>query len=149
MFEQEKSNLFKIFDGYKKMVLSTAAGSHVTSRMMSVIIIGEQFYFQTDAKSRKYNQIKINPQASLCFDNIQIEGICEESGHPLSHPVFCELYKKYYSGSYEAYTHLKNERLFSFSPTYIQKWIYEDKKPFTEIFNFSDHTYKKVAYDGE
>lgn len=125
IFHNEKERFFKQFNEHGKMVLSTAINSHVTSRMMSIIIIDEKFYFQTDVTLRKYEQLKKNPQVALCINNIQIEGKCEEIGHPLSNDLFCELYKTYYSGSYEG------------------------KTPFIERLDFTNCVYDRKKYCGK
>ncbi|MFQ7174659.1 MAG: pyridoxamine 5'-phosphate oxidase family protein [Thomasclavelia ramosa] len=48
--------------------------------MMSIVVLNKKIYFQTDRTFRKYKQIKENPQVSLCIDNIQMEGYCEQVG---------------------------------------------------------------------
>lgn len=145
-FDSECRELFCQMDNYKLMVLSTSLNDKVTSRMMSIVIIENKFYFQTDVTFRKYEQIQRNPNAALCADNIQIEGICREIGRPQDNAEFCELYSKHFSASYELYSRLKNERLFAVSPTYIQRWIYEEGRPFVEIFDFQNKVYDKKAY---
>lgn len=132
----------------KKMVLSTSLDDKVTSRMMSMIIINREFYFQTDINFRKYEQIKYNPNVSLCADNIQIEGLCKETGQPSENPIFCSLYQKYFTSSYNRYTNLSNERLFVIKPTSIRKWIYENNIPMMESYDFSKKHYSKNRYFG-
>ena len=68
----------------RKMVLATALAEKVTARMMSVVVLEEKLYFQTDITFRKYQQIRSNPHVALCADNIQIEGYCQEEGIPLA-----------------------------------------------------------------
>ena len=80
LLEKNTSMVFQQLGESKKMVLSTSVDNHVTSRMMSVIIIDGNFYFQTDRKSRKLEQIAENPKAALCVDNVQVEGECREVG---------------------------------------------------------------------
>jgi len=145
-FEQQSIELFEQLQDHKKMVLSTALHNHVTSRMMSFIILDGTFYFQTDIMLRKYSQIKQNPQVSICAENIQIEGICKELGHPSVSSHFCTLFARYYPGSYQLYTHLDNERLLTVTPTFVQRWIYENKVPFIETFDFPNQLYSKIAY---
>lgn len=125
------------------MVLSTSLNDKVTSRMMSIVIIHNKFYFQTDKSFRKYNQLQGNPNAALCINNVQIEGVCIEIGHPLDNKGFCDLYKQYYRSSYENYTVLTNERLFVMEPVYVQKWIYIDDKPYVETYDFDKGIYQK------
>ena len=105
----------------RKMVLSTAAGDRVSSRMMSVIQMEGLLYFQTDRAFLKYRQLAENKNAALCMDNIQIEGVCRELGHPMQNERFAGLYGKHFPGSFERYSGLKNERLFVMSPVLHQE----------------------------
>lgn len=146
IFEKQCQLFFKEFGSHKKMVLSSSLENKVTARMISIVAANGIFYFQTDKNSRKYDQLKKNPSISLCMDNVQIEGICKELGHPLDHPVFCSLYQKFFQGSYNTYSSLLNERLFAMEPFFIQKWIYQDTKPFIETFDFNTGLYKFEPY---
>lgn len=148
-FEEQCAALFRQLGDHKKMVLSTSLRDHVTSRMMSIIILNGVFYFQTDLRFRKYEQLKKNPQVSLCADNVQIEGTCAELGHPLSNTDFCGLYQAHFPASFARYTGLECERLFTVRPAYIQKWIYEDGEPFVEKLDFESRSYRKEPYIGE
>ncbi|HRU95896.1 MAG TPA: tyrosine-protein phosphatase [Ruminococcus sp.] len=132
----------------RTMVLSTSENDRVSSRMMSVVRIGEEFYFQTDTELRKYRQLITNNNAALCIDNIQIEGVCKEKGHPTDSADFCEVFRSCFRGSYDAYSKLENERLFVFRPTYIQRWIYKDGVPYIERFELSDRKYSIDKYTG-
>lgn len=146
IFEIKCNELFNRLQEHSKMVLSTSMNDKVTSRMMSIVIYNNEFYFQTDKEFRKYQQLKINPNVALCKDNIQIEGVCEEIGAPSENHIFCKYYQRYFPSSFDKYTHLKNERLFVIKPTYIQKWIYENGEPFIEQFDFKTCNYIKTAY---
>lgn len=147
-FEERRYELFNEIGDHRKMVLSTASGTNVTSRMMSVICIDGQFMFQTDQRSRKSIQLRVNPQAALCFDNLQIEGICREIGHPGDNPAFCRLYEQHFPSAYRRYTHLEDERLFVLEPGYIKKWCYVDGEPFEEIWDFSAKAWEIRKYEG-
>jgi hypothetical protein len=131
----------------RKMVLSASLNNIVTSRMMSVVVIDRCFYFQTDTLSRKYSQLTENPHAALCSDNVQIEGICRETGHPMDDPAFCEAYQKAFPGSFTRYTSLKNERLFRFEPSFIERWLYIDGDPFIETIDITSKKYTLRKYD--
>ncbi len=141
-------SFFADFGKGRKMVLSTSDGSKVSSRMMSVVLIGDRFYFQTDKMLRKYAQLKFNKNVALCTDNIQIEGVCEEIGHPLGSKEFCKAFKECYKGSYDAYTSLENERLFEVTPQYIERWIYKSGVPFIETFDLINGSYSLEEYKG-
>ena len=77
--------------------------------MMSIVVLNKKIYFQTDRTFRKYKQIKENPQVSLCIDNIQMEGYCEQVGIPSDNAEFVDVYKKHFLNSYTRYSCLKNE----------------------------------------
>lgn len=146
MLEHKLQALFTEIGASKRMVLSTSLDDKVTSRMMSIIIDGGKFYFQTDKDFRKYEQIKGNPHVALCIDNLSIEGICKECGKPQDFSEFCVRYQQYYEGSYNAYTHLERERLFVIEPIYIQRWVYIENKPFVEIFDLEKEIYTLKEY---
>lgn len=148
-FECKINRFFQAFGDSKKMVLSTSFCDRVTSRMMSVVLIEDIFYFQTDITFRKYEQIKNNSHVALCIDNIQIEGICREIGQPLKNEKFCAVYKKCFSDSYQAYSSLENERLFAIKPLYIEIWEYKEGKPYMEIIDIEHKAYKCIKYESQ
>lgn len=145
-FEKKANDLFGDLGTHETMVLSTALNNIVSSRMMSVIIRDGVFLFQTDSNSRKYSQIKGNPNVALCVNNIQIEGVCKEIGKPAEDTEFCKLYKEFYSSAYELYSNLESEVLFAIEPGFIQKWIYENGKPYIKTWDFNLKEYKKQLY---
>lgn len=146
IFDNECEKLFNQMGNGRKMVLSTSLNDKVTSRTMSVVIINKHFYFQTDKNFRKYEYLLKNPNTALCFENVQIEGISEEIGYPSEQVQFLSMYKKNFKNSYENYSFLESERLFVVKPVYIQKWIYENGKPFIEKYCFEENIYKKEKY---
>ncbi len=145
----DKYNAFLIELGQgRKMVLSTSENNRVSSRMMSVIQFDGMFYFQTDNTMKKYRQIKSNRNVALCIDNIQIEGICEEKGRPLDNIQFCDIYQKCFRGSFDAYSSLKNERLFVVKPLFVERWIYRNGVPYMETFDVENKQYNYKEYLG-
>ena len=116
----------------RKMVLATALAEKVTARMMSVVVLEKKLYFQTDITFRKYQQIRSNPHVALCADNIQIEGYCQEEGIPACHAAFSSAFQAHFPGSYQRYSALQHERVFSVTPTFIERWLYIDGKPHIE-----------------
>lgn len=145
-FDMKSTLLFHQLGKHNHMVLSTSLNDKVTSRMMSVVIADKLFYFQTDRNFRKYEQLKKNPNVSLCLENIQIEGVCKEIGHPLDYPFFCHLFKECYPGSYEKYSSLPDEIVFEIRPLYIQKWSYVDGEPYIESYDFYNKKYNNIHY---
>ena len=145
-FSQKYGAFLLEFGKGRKMVLSTSENNRVSSRMMSVVQIDGVFYFQTDITFHKYHYIVNNPNVALCIDNIQIEGVCEELGHPLQFAHFCDVFQECFKGSYDAYSSLENERLFAVKPMYVERWIYEDGVPYIETFDIKTQEYKSSRY---
>lgn len=148
IFKEKYEAFLMEFNKGKTMVLSSSENNKVTSRMMSVVCIDGFFYFQTDMTFRKYHQLISNPQIALCIDNVQIEGVCEEIGHPMNNPSFCSMYEKCFNGSFKAYSSLKNERLFLVKPRYIERWVYIEGVPFMETFEVEKQEYRLIQYVG-
>ncbi len=147
-FTTAYQNFLSDFGKGRTMVLSTSAENLVTSRMMSVVLIDGLFCFQTDCTFRKYRQLIQNPHAALCIDNIQIEGICEELGHPLDHAAFCTRFAECFKGSFDAYTALQNERLFALKPARVERWVYREGVPYIETFDVRSEVHEIQEYSG-
>ncbi len=145
MFTSKVNELFQALGTNQIMVLATCADSKVTARSMSFIIDKFKLFFQTDRSFCKYSQMKSNPNVAICLNNIQIEGICREIGHPLSqnNVMFAQKYKEHFRGSFEKYSHLPNETVFEVTPGMITVWSYEDGKPVREFYNFNKEKYNK------
>lgn len=147
-FSDKIKLFFSDFGLGRKMVLSSSENNRVSSRMMSIVQIDGIFFFQTDMTMKKYHQIISNNEVALCIDNIQIEGICEEKGHPLKDSDFCNVFQECFKGSYDAYSSLKNERLFAVKPMYIERWIYKNGIPYIETFDMNTQQYSLDRYSG-
>lgn len=147
MFTTKIDALFSELGESRIMCLATSADDRVTARSMSVIILAQRFYFQTDRSFLKYAQISRNPHAALCVNNIQVEGVCKELGHPLSpeNEAIMNRYKELYAGSFDAYSHLASETLFEVTPTRIAVWRYDKGKPYQEFFDLDARTYTLQA----
>ena len=67
-----------------QVVLATTDGKRVSARTVYYFSERLKVYFVTSKAYNKYEQIQKNPYVALCMNNIQIEGIAVEKGHPLS-----------------------------------------------------------------
>ena len=146
VFEEQYAKFWRELGKSKLMVLSTSLNDVVTSRTMSFVVLDRKLYFQTDKIFRKYNQLKGNPNVSLCIDNIQIEGQCSEMGKPIENADFCAVYKECFTGSFNRYSSLENERLFAVTPTFIERWHYMDNVPYMETFDIENKKYSLKKY---
>lgn len=131
---------------HASMVLATSNHDIVSARTMSVVVMDQSFYFQTDCNFRKHQDLLSNPHAALCFDNIQIEGLCKDLGHPRRHNEFCSTFQTYFRLSYDAYTTLENKRLWRLDPTKLQRWLYINEVPWIEQFDITLQQYKLMEY---
>ncbi len=126
------------------LVLSTSYKDRVTSRTMSFLVIDKKFYFQTDDTFLKFEQIKNNPNVSLCINNIQIEGVAKILGHPFqeTNKQFLEHYKNSFLSSFKNYSALDREVVISIEPVFITLWKYEGNKPLRDFLDIKN----KKAY---
>lgn len=150
-YNEKINEFYNNFGCAKKMVLATCKNDRVTARTMSVVLLNEVFYFQTDKIFIKYEQIAFNPFVALCIDNIQIEGVATAIGHPLfdDNDAFATAFQRSYKGSFDAYSHLKNEVVVEVRPKKITLWEYENGKPYRVFFDIPRQTYAKEFYIGE
>ena len=125
------------------MVLSTCADNRVTSRSMSVTVIGGRFYCQTNKDYLKCRQIAQNPNVALCFGRFTIEGVCRDIGKPCDNEFFVKALGKAYPDAVSRWSSLPQECVLEITPTLIQSWIYENDIPYIETWDFSESTYAK------
>ncbi|WP_459811340.1 pyridoxamine 5'-phosphate oxidase family protein [Hominimerdicola sp. 21CYCFAH17_S] len=78
------------------MVLAACAENSVTSRAISVVVIDGKLYCQTDERYLKCQQIKANPNISLCVNNFSLEGNCRIIGKPYDNEFFITAMKRYF-----------------------------------------------------
>jgi uncharacterized pyridoxamine 5'-phosphate oxidase family protein len=150
-FDVHLATFFTRLGNAKKMVLATSENNKVTARNMSCVIVDGVIYFQTDKTFLKYRQISANPFVALCVDNIQIEGIAQSVGHPLNceNVAFAALFQQNYKGSFDTYSHLKNEVVITVKHQKITLWEYENGNPVRVVFDIPNQIYSKQFYNGE
>ncbi len=148
-FDLLENEIFNILGNKKVMVLATSYGDSVTARNMSCIILDKKIYFQTDTAFQKIKQIIGNPNVALCVDNIQIEGIAKIKKHPLDEESkeFINAFKEGYKGSYECYSHMKNEVVVEIEPTFITLWKYEGSQPYRDFLEIKSNKAYRVIYE--
>lgn len=141
--QNEFQRLWKKIGSSGIMILSTCADNHVTSRAMSVVMINDKFYCQTDERYLKCKQIKANPNVSLCVNNFSIEGECHIIGKPSENGFFIDKMKEHFPDAVSRWSKLPTECVLEITPKLISSWIYEDNKPYIERWNFENSGYVK------
>ena len=149
VFQERYQRFWEELGSGKVMVLSTSLNGIVSSRSMSIVILKEKLFFQTDCTFRKYRQLMENPHAALCAGNIQMEGICREVGTPQENEEFIQAFQTHFPNSFQRYSMLKKERLFLFEPKFIQRWLYDNGIPYVEQFDIYSRRYSLTLYSVE
>ena len=108
--------------------LATAAGDHVTVRTVNVVNVGMKIYFSTDTRLTKFAQIQANPKVALCRENVQIEGLARDLGHPLTpkNKYFCDLFRRQHPKFFDLYAAVPTQTVVEVSPTLITVWHHDD-----------------------
>lgn len=144
-FENQKQTFFKKIGSHGVMTLATCEENRVTIRPMSMVVLDEKFYCQTDETFLKYKQIKENPRVALCYKNYSIEGVCKCIGKPLdkNNIFFAQAFKRCFYASYKAYSAIATECVLEIIPTFAYVWKYEMAKPYMEYWDFFNKEYRK------
>ncbi len=148
VFYEKTQRLFETLGDHRFMVVATSKNDHVTARTMSVIICDKKLYFQTELTLTKAEQLAANQNVAVCYSNYQIEGTCREIGHPCEpqNKFFLDLFQRHFEGSYQAYSHLDNERVYEVTPLHITVWDYDDGKPYRDYFDIVKAAYRREYY---
>jgi hypothetical protein len=142
-YQDQHAKVYQKLGKAKQMVLATSFEGRTTARTMSCVVLDGCFYFQTDKTFLKYGQMKGNPSVALCFDNMQIEGLSVDLGHPLAerNAAFAVAYQHAYPGSYAAYSGIETEVLFRVEPLRITCYEYENHEPVMKIISCKEESY--------
>ena len=95
-FKQTLQTKMDFLGTVREIVLSTCSNDRVTSRIVDCACYDKTIYFLTWSHHTKCIQIMENPNVALCYKNMQIEGVAEIKGSPLSET------NKDYSNKYRA-----------------------------------------------
>jgi general stress protein 26 len=82
-YDECKQEMIEELKKHEWGFLATSKDNHVRVGLMRLVSDGLTLWCWTDRRSRKYKQIKANPNVGIADRNIQIEGIATLKGHPL------------------------------------------------------------------
>ena len=136
VFKEKKTAFFERLGETCYMVLATSYDNYPMASMMTCVVFDDAIWMQTDKKFPKYTQILNNPQVALCKGPVQVEGVAEIKGHPLSEEniKFAQLMKKHHPESYEMYSQVEGRTVIKVTPHKAIDWLYE--KGENEIYHF-------------
>ena len=148
-FDTLENEIYNLLGQKRVMVVATSYLDSVTARNMSCVILDKKIYFQTDYTFEKIKQIIGNSNIALCVDNIQIVGIAKIRKHPFDeeNTAFLNAFKEGYRGSYESYSHIKNEVVVEIEPTFITLWKYEGSQPYREFLDTKSKKAHRIIYE--
>lgn len=135
-FDEAVAIMFHQLGDFKIMALASSLNDYVMVRNVSCLFYDQKIYFKTDKNFRKTKQLLENPQAALCWNGIQIEGIAENKGLVIEEPGgrFEKGYKKFLWNSYNAYSHEDTEILIEVAPKYVEIWDTSEGEYAYQIF---------------
>ena len=150
-YEKLEKETVEILENNKNWILSTSFIDKITSRSMSIINIGLDVYFQTNKKYTKYSQMTKNPNVSLCFGNVSIEGVSKEIGNwkDEKNKEIMELYKSRHLSSYNRYGDLDGQVVFKVSSKKVSYWKYPpaaSADPYREILYIDKKMAERVEF---
>ena len=101
-YEDIKERIVQTLEKHSLGVLATSNEDVVRAGMMRIVSKGLKVYCFTDMNSRKYHQMKSNPNVALVVQNIQIEGKATLKGNPADESDFLIAYKETQPENYES-----------------------------------------------
>lgn len=148
-FHTEMQQLFEELGDHAIGSLATCFDSRPYVRSVSCIFQNGKIYFQSDRTMQKAIHINANPFVSICFQHIQVQGICTELESPL-HPCnepFLQLFTEHFPRAAQRYSHMDDERVYQITPTRIETWRYIDGMPYQETFDIAAKLYFSKQYE--
>jgi uncharacterized pyridoxamine 5'-phosphate oxidase family protein len=144
-FNNLSNEIVDLLHGISEITVATCDSNKVTARTVYCISDNINLYFITSSAYIKYKQLSKNPNIALAINNIQIEGIAENLGHPLEeqNKFFHELCKKndIYLKYFNSYLKYKNTILFKVNPKLIT--LYKGKGLYNYLNLEQNKAYKK------
>lgn len=149
IFKKQVQLLFDELRDHAIGALATCYEGKPYVRSVSCVFLGDNIYFQTDRTMEKAIHMKQTPEVSVCFQHIQIQGICDELKHPLHEQskAFFRVFSDNYPNAASRYSHMDNERVYRITPTKIETWRYIDGTPYQEIFDIESGVYQMTQYE--
>ena len=128
-FEELKELLNKT----EVIYLATSENDNVTSRPVSPLCIGETIYIRTSESSLKAQQMKKNPNTSICIGNFYFtaSATCLGSDSLDENETVKNAYKERYPEAFSEEDEFiqKDEVFFELKPVKVFQWICKDDIP--------------------
>jgi len=135
--------------------LATSENDYVRNGAVFMVSNGLTIYVFTFLASRKFQQMKANPNVGFSVSTLQIEGLATLKGHPLDEPEFLEAYRKNQPDAYETRTktyfsdNQPDVRVVEIKPTRICRFKstqkYKTPESCFEVLNVTDEKAYSIA----
>ncbi|MGC8771727.1 MAG: pyridoxamine 5'-phosphate oxidase family protein [Brevinematia bacterium] len=146
MYLPEIEEVLRKIQEKKIMVMETSLDGKVTARNMSVVVLRDRIYCQTDRNMTKAQQIMGNENVAFCVDNFQICGKAKIIGKWDENPEILVEYRKFHNDSYEKYKSLKDEVVIETKIEEIETWEYRNGKPYIVTIDLNKNLYHLKEY---
>ena len=142
-FEQMKNKIFEGIGSSFFGTLATHDEDSVSARTMSIIVVNDHFYFQTDKNSNKFRQININGMCAIAYEKYQIMGKCKILEHPFleKNKTIYEAFKNAFPSAAKKYSGLEQETLIEVTPMVIKIWEYDTEGAHIDEIDFACKSY--------
>ena len=80
-YDDLKQEMIDVIEKRHLKIIATSKEDFVTAREVRFISDGLSMFFFTDHRSRKYEQIKVNPNVAIAVGNLSIDGVASVKGH--------------------------------------------------------------------
>lgn len=164
-YEDTKLRMIEEIGKHQRGYLATSVGDSVTVRRMGLVPDGLTIWCLTDEETRKYRQIKENPNVAIAAgQDLQLEGMAFLRGHPLDeeNTGFIDVYRETQPELYERglregrILHRRGTRVIEIAPTRIALNVWTPNfdlepnfHPYMLILNTeTEKAYKIVGTEG-
>ncbi|GJN65666.1 pyridoxamine 5'-phosphate oxidase family protein [Faecalibacterium gallinarum] len=151
-FDQAVELMFEKLGDWKIMALASSVNDYVMVRNVSCLFYDHKIWFKTDKNFRKTQQLYQNPHVALCWSGVQVEGLAANKGLVIDEPDrrFEKLYKEFLWGSYNKYSHEKDEIIIEVTPKFVEVWDTSSDNYAYQIFiDFDKEEVTVKPYDKE
>ena len=152
LYEELEQWIIEELKKHKICVLATSENNRVYARGLKLCTDGLTLYCSSQADSKKFKQIQVNPNVAVAAGNLQIEGIASLTGHPLgeANVRYIEVLKEHYPEDYQALSAVQFKRpeytVIKINPVKITMYKGGNKETGTESSLNILNVAKKEAY---
>lgn len=128
------------------VALATSLEGRTTVRMMTGVVLDGAVWVQTDRRFLKCMQIAGNPRVAICCDDLQMEGVAHDMGHPNDNPAYLQAFADAYPHFAMSFLAKETQIAYKIVPTSGTLWCYEDRLPYMLVVDDAAQTAKRLNF---